>query len=46
MEIDNSIEMVKPKTDVVFKKMFADENNKGLLIDLLASLLDMDKSSI
>ncbi len=39
-------EFIKPKIDVVFKKMFADNNNKGLLIDLLASLLDINKEDV
>ena len=39
-------DIVKPKQDVVFKKMFADENNKELLIDLIASLMDLKKDYV
>ena len=34
--------IVKPKLDVMFKKLFASEENKKLLISFIASLLELD----
>ena len=34
--------IVKPKLDVMFKKLFASEENKELLMSLIASLLSID----
>ena len=38
--------IVKPKLDVMFKKLFASEENKRLLMSLIASLLSMEVESI
>ena len=38
--------IVKPKLDVMFKKLFASEENKELLMSLIASLLSIDIESI
>ena len=36
--------IVKPKLDVMFKKLFASEENKRLLMSLIASLLSAGAS--
>ena len=38
--------IVKPKLDVMFKKLFASEENKELLMSLISSLLSIDIESI
>ncbi len=38
--------IAKPKLDLVFKKIFGDVNNSDLLIDFLASILDVPTTSI
>ena len=40
------MEIVKPKTDVVFKRIFTDKNNVDLLQDLLSAILDIPSNSI
>lgn len=43
---EEHFEILKPKNDIMFKKMFADENNKDMLIDLIASLMDIPINDI
>jgi predicted transposase/invertase (TIGR01784 family) len=38
--------IAKPKLDLVFKKIFGDENNTDLLIDFISSVLDVPVNSI
>lgn len=39
-------DILKAKLDIIFKKLFSDKNNEDLLIDLIASLLDIPVNSI
>jgi predicted transposase/invertase (TIGR01784 family) len=38
--------IAKPKLDLVFKKIFGDANNRDLLVDFIASVLDVPVESI
>ncbi len=40
------MEIVKPKTDVVFKRIFTDKDNADLLQDLLSAILDIPSEEI
>ena len=44
--LDRNTKIVKLKLDIIFKRIFGDENNKDIIISFVSSLLEIPQSSI
>ena len=44
--LDRNAKIVKLKLDIIFKRIFGDENNKDIIISFVSSLLEIPQSSI